>query len=502
MNSGLCPGDDLSRWVDVRGSKAAAVAATGLLWAAVWTAAIPAAAHAAALLADSSTANIERTDFVNWARQSAFALSTVLAGSSADEDLRALGRMIGDATIVALSEGVHAGAEPLELRNRLFQYLVEERGFTAIAIESGLVEGRVVHDYVRGGPGELRRVLYSGFTWTFDNLPQNQTLVRWMRDYNADPRHARKINFYGFDVAGSPGNPNPHRGPDTALVETLRFLRRVDAESAAVFHARLDALLPRIRFDFGQSGASPGYETLDQRDRDAISAAIADLVALMDRKEAKFTAAASESDYAWGHRAAIGARQTDEWLRQIPIGWRPIVSHGHVDYHGDNARFLSTAQDLRDRAQADNIDWVVKREGPTGRILLFAHRYHISAAAVTTTWSSAQGPVHLRQEPAGTYLRRRYGDRLVTVGNLIGRGKVACSGYAETLEPRDSFDGLAGRVGSPLFILDLRSAPAPIAAWLEQPQPLGSGDDAFEVAVGKAFDILTYIDALTPACPG
>jgi erythromycin esterase len=479
----------------VRRSK---TAAAGVLWAALfWAAAVPAAAPSAS----SSTEDIEHTDFVSWARQSALPLSTVLAGSSDDEDLRALGQMIGEATLVASSEGVHAGAEPLELRNRLFRYLVEQKGFTAIAIESGLIEGRVVHDYVRGGPGELRQVLYQGLTWTFDNLPQNQILVRWMRDYNADPRHARKINFYGFDVAGSPGNPSPHRGPETALVEALKFLGRIDVGAAAAFHARVDGLLPSLRFDFGQAGAGPRYEALSHRDRDQVSAVIADLVALMERQEAKYSTAASESAYAWAYRAAIGARQTDEWLRQIPIGWRPTVSQRQVDYHGENARFLSTAQDLRDRAQADNIEWVVKRERPAGRILLFAHRYHMSAAPVTTTWSSGEGPVRVRQEPAGTYLRRRYGNRLVTLGNLIGEGQVACSGYAERLRPGDSFDGLAGRVGMPLFILDVRKAPAPIAAWLDRPQPLGFGDDAFEVAVGQAFDILTYIHTLTPACP-
>jgi len=51
-----------------------------------------------------------------------------------------------------LSEGVHGAAEPLEFRNRVLQYLVEAKAFTAIAIESGIVESRTVHDYVRGGP--------------------------------------------------------------------------------------------------------------------------------------------------------------------------------------------------------------------------------------------------------------------------------------------------------------------------------------------------------------
>ena len=457
----------------------------------VWTAAAP-----SGVKAESADAG-----FVRWAQSAAVPLTTWPAGCKRPE-LRALGTMIGDATVVALSEGVHTAAEPLEFRNCVLRYLVEEKGFTAIAIESGLVESRVVHDYVRGSAGELGAVLYDGITWTFDNLPQNHALVRWLREYNADPRLAHKVNFYGFDVPGSPGNPTPNRGPDVALVEALKFLSRVDGEAATAFHARLDGLLKSIRFDFGAS-AEPGYDTLDQRERDAISAAIADLLTVMERREADYTAASSPSDYAWAHRAAFGARQTDEWLRQIPLGWRPVMSNGQIDYRGENARFLATAQDVRDRAQADNIGWIVEREKPRGKILLFAHRYHVSAAPVTTAWTLGNGWQQVKQEPAGTYLRQRFGDRLVTLGNLIGNGKVACSGYARTLEaPTESVDGIAGRVGAPMFMLDLRRAPKPVAAWLDQERQLGQGDDAFEVAVGKAFDVLVYFDTVSPACPG
>ena len=43
----------------------------------------------------------------------------------------ALGEIVGEARIVALGEGSHGVAEPLDFRNRVLQYLVEEK---AIAI--------------------------------------------------------------------------------------------------------------------------------------------------------------------------------------------------------------------------------------------------------------------------------------------------------------------------------------------------------------------------------
>ena len=74
---------------------------------------------------NDSTADRDRSGVLRWARSSLSPLSTVEPGAPWS-DLDPLLRMIGDASLVATSEAVHMGAEPLEFRNRLFQYLVEK----------------------------------------------------------------------------------------------------------------------------------------------------------------------------------------------------------------------------------------------------------------------------------------------------------------------------------------------------------------------------------------
>lgn len=428
-------------------------------------------------------------------------LATVAPRSPWD-DLAHLGKMIGNATIVALGEGIHCGAEPLEFRNRVLQYLVREKGFTAIAIESGIVESRAVHDYVRGGSGDLSTVLSQGIGWTFDRLPQNRDLVRWLREHNAGAGPARKVNFYGFDVPGSAGNSKATRGVDTALAEALRYVASVDETSARAFHVRLDALMANLRFDPQRLAEAPGYDRLSQANRDALTAAIAELVILLERREAQYTAASTTTDYEWGYRAAIGARQVDNWLRQIPIHWRP--STAPLRLPSERARFLLVAEEMRERAQADNLDWILKREGTSGKILVFAHRYHLSTTPVIRSFEN--GAEESKHEVAGTYLRRRFGERLLTIGNLIGQGEVGCGEYRQLLEraPAESIDGLAAQVGEPLFLLDLRTAPASVANWLNQERSREHSQvaprQAFKLAVGRAFDVLFYLDTVTPAC--
>jgi erythromycin esterase len=372
------------------------------------------------------------------------------------------------------------------------QYLVENKGFTAIAIESGIVEGRTVHDYVAGGPGDLPTVLAQGISWTFDQLPQNADLVRWLRKYNENPRHRRKINFYGFDVAGSPGNPMANRGMETALTEALAYLTRVDGEAASTLHAQIDRLLPSIRLDTRPTYDGPGYEKLGQADRDTLSAAITDLITLMERREAAYMAASSPSDYRWAYRYAIGARQADNWLRRVPVGWARSM---------EKMDFFPEATDIRDRAQADNLDWILREEGPSGKVLVYAARYHLSTMPVNSThYSSGSG--YQPQQVAGTYLRRRLGDRLLTIGNLIGKGDIGCAGFKMAWQPAppESIDGLAGELGHPLFLLDLRKAPADVSSWLNQEHQLGPAEGALKIRIGRAFDILFYLATVSPAC--
>lgn len=103
--------------------------------------------------------------------------------------------MIGNASVVAIGEGVHFGLEPLEFRNRLIEYLVREKGFTTIVIESGIVESRMAHDYVRDGAGDLSTVLSESITWGFGLTPQNRVLLRALRERNADPRRSSEVSF-------------------------------------------------------------------------------------------------------------------------------------------------------------------------------------------------------------------------------------------------------------------------------------------------------------------
>jgi erythromycin esterase len=431
--------------------------------------------------------------FLHWASQSLQPLLSPNPDQDRGESA-ALRRMIGSARVVALSEAAHAGAEPLAFRNHLLKYLVEQLGFTAIAIESGLTEGQGVYDYVLGGPGDLQSTVKQGISWTMDRFPQNEELVRWLREYNGDPKHPHKVHFYGFDVPGSPGNSEAVRGPSTALLAVLDYLESVDSKAAAEFRARADPLVPFMRLEPSTASKSEAvYTQLPVADRDKLTALVADLVSLVERRAEVYTAATSDLRYQWAYRNALCARQIDAWLRQIPFNskWPPTTAT-HLP------AWLWEAHETRDRAMADNLKWILDREGTAGKILVFASRFHLTMTPVVNTAFDVSGRYH----SVGSYLKRELGNQLVTIGHFAAGGSVGCGNLRmEVQAPTKSFDGLLSRLSVPSFLLDLRQAPDSVTPWLERTHdPYLIGMNVIGPIV-PAFDIIFFTQTSTPACP-
>src|SRR6202012_1375614 len=125
---------------------------------------------------------------------------TTVESERNDSDLLQLELAIGTARVVALGEPMHGAHEPLAFRNRLFRFLVERMGFTAIALESGFTESTNARAFIERGEGDAETAARIGLSW-LSAYPENRELIQWMRDYNADASSAghRKIRLYGID---------------------------------------------------------------------------------------------------------------------------------------------------------------------------------------------------------------------------------------------------------------------------------------------------------------
>ena len=429
-------------------------------------------ALAVSVLAFSGTAQAQaNASFVEWARAHAIPLAP--SGASTTADLQPFARIVGDARVVAIGEPAHGAQEPLAFRNRLFRYLVENLGFTAIAIESSLPDSRRVDAYINGAQGDVRDVARSHVGYGFGELQATVELLQWMRAYNADPAHRRKLHFYGIDLpfGGAKGDtPRP-----VAFLDALILLSRADSASATRLRTALAPLL-RLTADSALS-ASPAQ-------LDTFALATDELLLRLERAR-PLLVAESLDDYEWGYRSAVAAHQTVRLHRLLPKASGAAIPPGAWE-----------AIETRDALMADNVRWAMTREGPDGRLLVFAHNGHVANATNRgSIWNALAKPPKMM----GVHLRSLFGRSLVVIGQS---GGAFVDTSVHVIPDTAGVDEALTSVGLRHFAVDLRATRAgtPERRWLETERPMRSNIRHHHVLRPiEAFDALVYVDTLRPA---
>lgn len=312
-------------------------------------------------------------------------LRSVDLATSSDE-LRDVAGIVDGARIVGFGEGWHYVHEFLSVRNRLFAYLVEHAGVTAYAGETGFERGIVADAFVTGrselSSDAIGAVFYNA------ELAENRQLLEWIRAYNARPSTRRPVRFYGIDIGG--GRSRPPR-PAAAL----DYIALRDPALARQFEQRLQAMRSPLTAE--NYGALPAHE------RSALAEAIADLVDTFEGMRFEWTRASSVAEFELAYRAALVSRQANAQLRcDERLRTKQIEQS-------------VSCEQLRDAAMAENVRWVLEREGPQGRVFVFAHNWHVDKVGGK---AAALGSGTVRS--TGSYLHETLGARYRVVGSMTG----------------------------------------------------------------------------------
>jgi erythromycin esterase len=397
-----------------------------------------------------------RTAATRWFASHAVALRTVEA-ERGFVDLEPLKQTIGNARIVALGEATHGTREFFQLKHRMLEFLVTRMGFTAFAIEATMPECVDINRYVLTGDGDPARAIAALYFWTW-NTEEVLELVRWMRRYNADPRHQHKIRFYGFDMQYAV----------RARKVVLAYLRKVDAAEAEEAEKSIGILANPLVDQLPLELASQEARAADYQKR------------LWDRfaerkKQYRRNSSAQEWELARQH------------LRILLQNSEPA--------------------DGRDRAMADNIAWILGQEGPPGKIVVWAHNIHVAAQR------NRMGG-YLRERfgrdlvvfgfafNQGRFQALRF-DQTEPMGRLFS--------FDVRPAPDGSLDSALAATGLGLAAFPLKNVPrrGPVADWLGSLPPtrsVGAGyavadeAEAFDnVPVASMYDALLFVDTTTAA---
>jgi erythromycin esterase len=400
------------------------------------------------------------SEVVAWLKASARPIAT-LAPEGARSDLEPLRAIVGSARIVALGEATHGSHEFFAFKRRALEYLVAELGFTDFAMETDWTQALAVDAFVSDGQGDLDSAVkaLSGL-WRTEEY---RGLLAWMRAWNADPAHARKVRFHGLDL-GAPG-PTAQR--------LKAYLARVDPEVA-------DSVAPVI-------DQLAGGARVEESDLEG-------LLALFEEMKEPFVEHSSAREWELHRQHVVILSQT----------YRQRSKPGH------------DATSWRDRCMADNARWILRQGGKDARLALSAHNGHVSRLGLME--AEGYGTI----ESIGRALTadaKSVPDEdlsMVVIGTAFGSGGFHAYGNglrAFTVgAPRAGMREEAFlAAGLALALVDLRKADGPVRAWLEEPLPLrfvgGTFDEAWPAQggdvqpsrLGAEFDALFFAAEVTPS---
>jgi erythromycin esterase-like protein len=369
-----------------------------------------------------------------------------------------LEQLIGDARIVLIGESSHGTHEFYEARAAITQWLIDEKGFCAVAAEADWPDAYRVNRYARGlGEDETADEALSGFerfpAWMWRNTVVRD-FVDWLRIRNRrqESNGQRQAGFYGLDLYSL------HR----SMHEVIDYLDKIDPKAAARARERY-ACFDHASADDGQAygfsaafGAGPSCE----------NQAIEQLVEIQ-----RNALAYARRDGLLAEDELFYAEQNAQTVHNAEVYYRAMFS-GRV-----------TSWNLRDQHMAQTLEALLKHldrhhDVPSARIVVWAHNSHVGDARATEV--SADGQLTL-----GQLVRQRYGDQSRLIGFSTYAGTVTAAsewgGVAERKAVRPALNGsieeLLHETGRSSFLVSAHISP-------EAADPLSA------VRLGRAIGVI------------
>jgi erythromycin esterase-like protein len=308
--------------------------------------------------------------------------------------------LIGDAQFVLLGEATHGTHEFYRERARITQRLIQEKGFTAVAIEGDWSRAERVNQYVQRMSGDMSaEQALAGFTefppWMWGNTDVRD-FVEWLRAYNDGlPASGARVGFYGLDLY------NLFSSADAVI----QALERLDPQAALRARERYQCFAP-----FRDDPFTYGRAVVSGRTMSCEDAAVQQLAEL--------------TEWTSSPMAHIGQTQADDLF--------PVLQHARVvknaeAYYRTSFTRQSSTWNLRDQHMADTLDELGASlaAGRPTKVVAWAHNTHMGDARATEYGESGMWNI-------GQLMRERHPDQVVLVGFTTYRGTVmAASAWGE-----------------------------------------------------------------------
>ncbi|WHS90915.1 protein-L-isoaspartate(D-aspartate) O-methyltransferase (plasmid) [Sinorhizobium kummerowiae] len=311
--------------------------------------------------------------------------------------------------VVLLGEASHGTSEFYRARAAITRRLIEEHGFTIVAVEADWPDAAAVDRYVRHRTQGMRLdAPFQRFpTWMWRNR-EVMDFVEWMREHNGRRSLSDRAGFYGLDIYNMRGS----------ISAVLRYLDETDPEAAAVARERYGCLTPwqNEPSTYGRATMTAGFRKCEE-------------------------AVAKQCRELLERQLEAGRDSGDELLDAVQNA-RLVASaerYYRVMYYAG-----ADSWNMRDTHMFETLEHLLNARGARSKAVVWAHNSHIGDAR-HTDMGTAREELNI-----GQLCRERFGDQAALIGFGTHGGHVAAAndwdGDMEVKPIRPSLDGSYERV--------------------------------------------------------
>jgi erythromycin esterase-like protein/predicted phosphoribosyltransferase len=404
-----------------------------------------------------------------------------------------LADLVGDARIVLIGESSHGTHEFYRARAEITRWLIEHKGFTAVAAEADWPDAYRVNRFVRWQSedrtadealGGFER--FPAWMWRNDVV---RDFVEWLRHHNHGKESSAQVGFYGLDLYSL------HR----SMQSVVDYLDTVDHVAAARARDRYAC------FDHtaGDDGQAYGYAAAFGAGESCERQVVHQLVELQRNRVAFL-----RRDGALAEDELFNAVQNAATVRDAEAYYRAMF-HGRVD-----------SWNLRDTHMADTLEALQSHldsrsdASSPARIIVWAHNSHVGDARASEVGTDGQHTL-------GQLVRERIGPACRLIGFSTHHGTVtAASEWGAPAERKAVRAGLPGSLeelfhetGEASFLVRMDTGHSPevtdVLNRVRLHRAIGviyrpeteRHSHYFHVRPAEQYDALIHLDATTALTP-
>jgi len=348
--------------------------------------------------------------------------------SISDPDFAKAFDRFGSKRVVLLGEASHGTSEFYRARAAITRRLVEEHGFTSIAVEADWPDAAMIDRYIRHKrPEAMKTPPFARFpTWMWRNV-EFDAFTRYLEQYNQTRKVDDRVAFYGLDLYNM----------NSSIAAVLEYLDRVDETAAEVARSRYACLSA-----WSQDPAAYGRAALT-RGFSVCEGPVTQILIDLFKKQLDYTAQDGDQFFDAAQNARLVAN-AERYYR--------------VMYYGSELSW-----NLRDQHMFQTLRQILNHSGPDEKVVVWAHNSHIGDAR-HTDMGRIRGELNI-----GQLCREEYGDTAALIGFGTASGTVAAASEwnapMETKDIRpprpDSYEALCHDVDLERFLWDFKKQQSP-----------------------------------------